>query len=586
MRFTIRSKLVLVSGFVGLMLSGAAGIGAAALSDMNGDIDALVSGQAERMKTALTVNSRMFERSRCALYVFLTPDLETQIAWNGRVDRLNHEINALLDHGVAISSGEEKVKFARIRYLWQSTRAADASLRYGYLGKNIKKDAPPDTTPIRQTVEKINILTRETVDLTQRNMALMREKAARDYQYTRLLLIAFMGATMAVFAGAIFWIFVTIGRGLRRIAEQADAVAMGDLERKVTVRSDDEVRDVINIVNTMTGNLRATASVADMIAEGYLTVTPKPLSDKDMLGQALVRMVGRLRNVVAGAIGAAKNVASGSQQLSSTVEQLSQGAAEQAASAEEASASMEQMASNIKQNADNAAQTEKMSRKSAADAEASGEAVGRAVAAMQTIAGKISVVQEIARQTDLLALNAAVEAARAGEHGRGFAVVASEVRKLAERCQNAATEIGALSEETVKSAQAAGGMLTRLVPDIRRTAELVAEISAACREQDIGAAQINEAIRQLDRVTQQNAFSAQEMSVTAEELAAQAGQMQQSIAFFRTGTPVGEPQNGKPAKPAHDCPRSHAEPRPARAPDFAPDTDGHNADAGCFQEFA
>jgi methyl-accepting chemotaxis protein len=223
-------------------------------------------------------------------------------------------------------------------------------------------------------------------------------------------------------------------------------------------------------------------------------------------------MVERLRGVVADALSAADNVSSGSQELSASSEQLSQGATEQASSAEEASASMEEMASNIKQNADNAAQTEKIARQSAKDAEASGEAVGRAVGAMRTIAEKISIVQEIARQTDLLALNAAVEAARAGEHGKGFAVVASEVRKLAERSQAAAAEISALSGETVSVATEAGEMLNRLVPDIRKTAELVSEISAACREQDIGASQINEAIQQLDKVTQQNAGASEEMS--------------------------------------------------------------------------
>ncbi|MGK6317822.1 methyl-accepting chemotaxis protein, partial [Neorhizobium sp. DT-125] len=226
--------------------------------------------------------------------------------------------------------------------------------------------------------------------------------------------------------------------------------------------------------------------------------------------------------------------------------QLSQGATEQASSAEEASASMEQMAANIKQNADNAAQTEKIARQSSKDAETSGQAVGRAVTAMRTIAEKISIVQEIARQTDLLALNAAVEAARAGEHGKGFAVVASEVRKLAERSQAAAAEISALSGETVQVATEAGEMLNRLVPDIQKTAELVSEISAACREQDIGAAQINEAIQQLDKVTQQNAGASEEMSATSEELAAQAEELQASIAFFR----IDQAGPAKPAKHA------------------------------------
>jgi methyl-accepting chemotaxis protein len=154
---------------------------------------------------------------------------------------------------------------------------------------------------------------------------------------------------------------------------------------------------------------------------------------------------------------------------------------------------------------------------------------------MKTIAEKITIVQEIARQTDLLALNAAVEAARAGEHGRGFAVVASEVRKLAERSQMAAQEIGALSGHTVSVAQQAGEMLTRLVPDIKKTAQLVEEISAACREQDVGASQVSLAIQQLDQVIQQNAGASDELSATSVELASQAEQLQESISFFRIG---------------------------------------------------
>jgi methyl-accepting chemotaxis protein len=229
---------------------------------------------------------------------------------------------------------------------------------------------------------------------------------------------------------------------------------------------------------------------------------------------------------------------------------------------------MEQMASNIKQNADNAAQTEKIARQSSKDAEVSGQAVEKAVDAMRTIAEKISIVQEIARQTDLLALNAAVEAARAGEHGKGFAVVASEVRKLAERSQTAAAEIVSVASDTVKVATDAGEMLARLVPDIRRTAELVTEISAACREQDIGASQINEAIQQLDKVTQINASASDQISSTSEELASQADGLQSAIAFFRTGqSPAGERRAAPPPRRTAPAVRTPAKPvKPAKAP--------------------
>jgi methyl-accepting chemotaxis protein len=251
------------------------------------------------------------------------------------------------------------------------------------------------------------------------------------------------------------------------------------------------------------------------------------------LQRAIRLMITNLRGVVGDVKRGSFSVASGSGELSSSSDQLSEGATEQAAAAEEASSSMEEMAAGIKQNAANASQTEAIARQSAIDAEASGEAVNRAVEAMRLIASKITFVQEIARQTDLLALNAAVEAARAGEHGRGFAVVASEVRKLAERSQSAAREIGALSADTVTAAQDAGVMLGRLVPDIKRTATLVEEITAACREQDVGSTQINKAIQQLDQVTQQNASASEQVSATAQTLAAQAEGLRKAIAYFR-----------------------------------------------------
>ncbi|MBB3357920.1 MULTISPECIES: methyl-accepting chemotaxis protein [unclassified Novosphingobium] len=316
------------------------------------------------------------------------------------------------------------------------------------------------------------------------------------------------------------------------------------------------------LANVSEGDLREKVEIA---CEG----------DHQRMKNAINALVDNLRTFAGQISDASETVSSSSQELAASSQQVSQGAAEQAAASEQASSAMEEMAANIKQNADNAAQTEKIARQSSKDAESSGVVVSRAVEAMRTIADKIGIVQEIARQTDLLALNAAVEAARAGEHGKGFAVVASEVRKLAERSQTAASEIGAVSADTVKAASEAGDMLGRLVPDIRRTAELISEISAACREQDIGAAQINQAIQQLDQVTQQNAGASEQVSATSEQLAEQADELQASLGYFtldaipRAARPAGGARGGKArakppiANPA--APRARPAP-PARMP--------------------
>jgi methyl-accepting chemotaxis protein len=316
-------------------------------------------------------------------------------------------------------------------------------------------------------------------------------------------------------------------------ADYIDRISKGDIPSRITDEYKGDFNEIKNNLNVLIDAMNEVTSVAQEIAGGNLMVTVKERSAGDTLMQAMTNMVRSLTEVTVSIQGASTQVASGSQELSSSAQQISQGATEQAASAEEASSSMEEMSANIKQNTDNAQQTEKIALKAADDARESGRAVTETVGAMREIAGKISIIEEIARQTNLLALNAAIEAARAGEHGKGFAVVASEVRKLAERAGTAAGEIKDLSGSSVQVAEKAGEMLTRLVPDIQKTAELVQEISAASIEQTTGAEQINKAIQQLDHVIQQNASAAEEMSSMAEELSGQAGQLQDTMRFFR-----------------------------------------------------
>ncbi len=286
-------------------------------------------------------------------------------------------------------------------------------------------------------------------------------------------------------------------------------------------------------------------AVAGQVASGDLmqTVEVKSSDEIGVLFGSIKRMMERLKAVVGDVKAAANNVATGSQQVSVSSEQMSRGASEQAASAEEASSSVEEMNATIKQNADNSLQTEAIAQKSANDALESGAAVFEAVTAMKDIAKKISIIEEIARQTNLLALNAAIEAARAGAHGKGFAVVAAEVRKLAERSQLAAAEISKLSNSSVEVAERAGAMLTKLVPDIQKTAQLVQEITASSREQASGASQIHVSIQQLNQIIQQNAGAAEEMASVAGELSSQAEQLLETVRFFKVedAEPVRKP---------------------------------------------
>ena len=530
MRLTIKTKLGGAFGLIILLSMIAGAVGYMKLGDMASTTEYLI-GAAGRIDKAAQLKEGILSQIRAEKNALMeTNETESDrfVAEVGNIraslTKATGEIHPPSEHG--------KQLLDKIVAVYANTNTVqDQTLRLGKLDrqKGIEHSLGDGRKAFAEATGAID----EYTAYLKKRMAEQSDQARDDGARAQIILLSMVLATLITALVAAIWISLNISRSLSRAVGLADAVAIGDLSQKIEATSNDEVGDLVKSLNAMTANLNATAAIANEIAHGNLTVDAKRLSDKDTLGMALERMVEKLRLIVSEALTAAQNVSAGSQELSASAEQLSQGATEQASSAEEASSSMEEMASNVKQNAENASQTEKIAAQSAKDAEASGAAVGRAVQAMQTIAEKITIVQEIARQTDLLALNAAVEAARAGEHGKGFAVVASEVRKLAERSQAAAAEIGTLSSDTVKVAQDAGSMLAKLVPDIKKTAELVEEITSACREQDVGSSQINQAIQQLDKVGQQNASASEQVSSTSEELASQAEQLQSTIAYFR-----------------------------------------------------
>ena len=322
-----------------------------------------------------------------------------------------------------------------------------------------------------------------------------------------------------------------------RLSESAQA---GQLTTRANAEMHEgEFRHIVEGINqtldAVVGPIRDVQRVMAAMEQGDMTqtITQSYNGDFDTLKQAINNTIARLSDTIAQIITAADALSNAAAQVSATAQSLSQSSSEQAASVEETTASLEQMTASVNHNTENAKVTDNMATKAAREAAEGGKAVGKTVEAMQSIADKIGIIDDIAYQTNLLALNAAIEAARAGEHGKGFAVVAAEVRKLAERSQVAAQEIGALAGSSVKMAEKAGNLLQEMVPSIQKTSDLVQEIASASQEQSVGVSQINNAVGQLNKATQQNASASEELAATAEELGGQAGQLQELMDFFQ-----------------------------------------------------
>lgn len=402
--------------------------------------------------------------------------------------------------------------------------------------KKIKTAAEANAamTPFKDDIRRLDT---SLEDFAAKNVERMKskEKVVADAEaQTRAVMWVVFAIGLVVVSFMTVAVTRSITKPILSVVSIAEKLAEGQTDFEIEAGGKDETGALLSAMKQMIDSNNEMVAAATGLASGDLSVRVTPRSDHDALGTALSNMIERLTEIIGEVRSGASSLTVASSQISASAQSLSQGTSEQASSVEETTSSLEEMSASITQNAENSHQMESMAVKGTKDAEESAQAVKQSVEAMTKIAEKISIIEEIAYQTNLLALNAAIEAARAGDHGRGFAVVATEVRKLAERSQAAAKDIGALATSSVDVAQRSGRLLIELVPTIRKTADLVREVTAASIEQSGGVNQINRAMTLVDQVTQKNASASEELASTAEEMSSQAEALQQTISFFKS----------------------------------------------------